>query len=135
VRTVIPADESFQEDPARILRAIRIAARLEFSFTKSTARAIRDHKLSLLELNKTRLQLEMNMLMAYGASARSIRLLWRYGILEYLLPIQAQYLIGLNFQRRDQRTNLFLELIDNMDSVTVAERPCHGGLWYACLNS
>lgn len=28
------------------------------------------------------------MLMAYGASARSIRLLWRYGILEYLLPLQ-----------------------------------------------
>ncbi|KAH9553824.1 hypothetical protein CY35_08G032600 [Sphagnum magellanicum] len=133
VRTVIPADESFQEDPARILRAIRIAARLEFSFTKSTARAIRDHKLSLLELNKTRLQLEMNMLMAYGASARSIRLLWRYGILEYLLPLQAQYLIGLNFQRRDQRTNLFLELLANMDSVTGADRPCHGGLWVAVL--
>ncbi|KAG0570755.1 hypothetical protein KC19_6G185100 [Ceratodon purpureus] len=31
-------------------------------------------------------------MMAYGASERSVRLLWRYGILEYLLPLQARKL-------------------------------------------
>jgi len=29
-------------------------------------------------------------MMAYGASERSVRLLWRYGILEYLLPLQVR---------------------------------------------
>lgn len=37
---------------ARILRAIRIAARLEFSLATSTATAIRQLKSSLLGLNK-----------------------------------------------------------------------------------
>lgn len=44
---------------ARILRAIRIAARLEFSFVHSTGIAIRQHKKSLLALNKVQDLLEV----------------------------------------------------------------------------
>lgn len=43
---------------------------------------------------QTRLQLEVNTMMAYGSSERSVRLLWRYGILEYILPLQARALGG-----------------------------------------
>ncbi|KAG0570754.1 hypothetical protein KC19_6G185100 [Ceratodon purpureus] len=133
IRTVNPALESFEEDSARILRAVRIAARLEFSFASSTANAVRQLKSTILTLNKTRLQLEVNTMMAYGASERSVRLLWRYGILEYLLPLQAQYFSNVNFKRQARGADVLLKLLAGLDKVTAPDRPCHGGLWVALL--
>nr|ADN33864.1 poly(A) polymerase [Cucumis melo subsp. melo] len=37
---------------------------------------------------KARLQMEMNYLLSYGSAEASLRLLWKYGLLEILLPIQ-----------------------------------------------
>ncbi|KAG6547787.1 hypothetical protein Mapa_010601 [Marchantia paleacea] len=133
VRTVIPADESFAEDTARILRAIRIAARLGFSFTRSTARAIKDQRFSLLKLNKGRLTLEANMFFAYGAAEPSLRLLWRYGVLELILPLQAAHFVETNFRRREEGSNFLLDLFRNLDKVVAPDRPCHGSLWVALL--
>lgn len=52
VRTIIPGDTSFQEDYARILRAIRIAAHLGFSVSKETAHFIKSLSSSVLRLDK-----------------------------------------------------------------------------------
>ena len=87
VRIVIPAHVSFVEDRARILRAIKIAARLNFQFSRDTARAIQDCSLSILRIENQRLMMEVNYTMAFGAAEASLRLLWRFGLLEILLPI------------------------------------------------
>ncbi|CAO2829672.1 unnamed protein product [Amaranthus hypochondriacus] len=52
VRTVIPAFSSFTEDCARILRGVRIAARLEFKFTKDLAVSLKELSFSVLRLDK-----------------------------------------------------------------------------------
>ncbi|RRT52375.1 hypothetical protein BHM03_00057213 [Ensete ventricosum] len=52
VRTVIPAHLSFDKDCARILRGLRIVARLGLQFSKETAAAIRDLSSSILTLNE-----------------------------------------------------------------------------------
>ncbi|KAK8967775.1 hypothetical protein KSP40_PGU021198 [Platanthera guangdongensis] len=83
VRTIIPARISFQEDCARILRAIRIAARLEFRFTRETAQCIKE-----LAALVGRILMEMNYMLSYGSAEASLRLLWKFGLLELLLPIQ-----------------------------------------------
>ncbi|KAG6522413.1 hypothetical protein ZIOFF_019553 [Zingiber officinale] len=90
VRTVIPADLSFEEDCARILRGLRIAARLGFQFSRETASAIRDFSSSILSLNAARLQLEMNFMLAYGAAESSIYALQKFKLLDILLPIQGK---------------------------------------------
>ncbi|KAH6756300.1 Polynucleotide adenylyltransferase family protein, partial [Perilla frutescens var. hirtella] len=41
VRTIKPANFSLTEDCARIFRAVRIAARLDFRFSKETALAVK----------------------------------------------------------------------------------------------
>ncbi|GFZ08028.1 tRNA nucleotidyltransferase/polyA polymerase family protein [Actinidia rufa] len=53
VRTMTCASLSFVEDCARILRAIRIAARLGFRLTRETAQAIRNLSGSVLRLDKS----------------------------------------------------------------------------------
>jgi len=65
VRTVIPAGTLFQEDCARILRAIRIAARLGFSFPKETAYYVRTLACSVARLDKGRILMEMNYMLAW----------------------------------------------------------------------
>ncbi|XP_058102989.1 uncharacterized protein LOC131246656 isoform X2 [Magnolia sinica] len=131
VRTVIPAYTSFQEDCARILRAVRIAARLGFRFARETAHSVKYLSCSVLKLDKGRLLMEMNYMLAYGSAEASLRLLWKFGLLEILLPIQAAYFVSQGFRRRDKRSNMLLTLFSNLDGLLAPDRPCHSSLW--CL--
>ncbi|XVF08623.1 hypothetical protein REPUB_Repub07fG0018700 [Reevesia pubescens] len=133
VRTVIPANTSFQEDCARILRAIRIAARLGFSFSRETAHFVKHLSCSILRLDKSRLLMEMNYMLAYGSAEASLRLLWKFGLLEILLPIQAAYFVRTGFRRRDKRSNMFLSLFSKLDRLLAPDRPCHSSLWIGIL--
>ncbi|XP_010249182.1 PREDICTED: uncharacterized protein LOC104591829 [Nelumbo nucifera] len=133
VRTIIPATNSFQEDCARILRAVRIAARLGFRFTRETAHSVKDLSSSVLKLDKGRILMEMNYMLAFGSAEASFRLLWKFGLLEILLPIQAAYFVSQGFRRRDKRTNMLLSLFSNLDRLLAPDRPCHSSLWVVIL--
>ncbi|KAF8667271.1 hypothetical protein HU200_052940 [Digitaria exilis] len=133
VRTVIPAGTSFQEDCARILRAIRIAARLGFSFPKETAYYVRTLASSVARLDKGRILMEMNYMLAYGSAEASLRLLWRFGLLEHLLPFQAAYFSSTRFKRKDKGTNMLLVLFSKLDNFLAPNRPCHNSLWISLL--
>ncbi|BFG32233.1 hypothetical protein CerSpe_185070 [Prunus speciosa] len=133
VQTVIPASTSFREDCARILRAIRIAARLGFCISKETAHSVKNLSYSILRLDKGRLLMEMNYMLAYGSAEASLRLLWKFGLLELLLPIQAAYFVSHGFRRRDKRTNMLLSLFSNLDKLLSPDKPCHSSLWVAIL--
>ncbi|XP_031740541.1 uncharacterized protein LOC101203603 isoform X2 [Cucumis sativus] len=133
VRTVKPANLSFTEDCARILRGVRLAARLEFRFSKDIALSIKELSCSVLKLDKGRLLMEMNYMLAFGSAEASLRLLWRFGLLEILLPIQASYFVSQGFRRRDARSNMLLILFSNLDKFVAPNRPCHSSLWIALL--
>ncbi|CAH2044218.1 unnamed protein product [Thlaspi arvense] len=133
VRTVIHAGTSFQQDCARILRAIRIAARLGFRISKETAHFIKNLSFLVKRLDKGRILMEMNYMLAYGSAEASLRLLWKFGILEIILPIQAAYLARNGFKRRDKRTNMLMSLFANLDKLLAPDRPCHSSLWIAIL--
>ncbi|KAJ8773541.1 hypothetical protein K2173_005787 [Erythroxylum novogranatense] len=129
VRTVIPANVSFAEDNARILRAIRIAARLGFHLSREVAVCLKEFSSSVLRLDKGRILMELNYMFAYGSAEASLRLLWRFGLLEILLPIQASYFVSQGFQRRDKRSNMLLSLFSNLDKLVAPDQPCHTILW------
>ncbi|KAL5543817.1 hypothetical protein UlMin_007601 [Ulmus minor] len=133
VQTVIPAGTSFQEDCARILRAIRIAARLGFRISRETAHFIKHLSSSVSRLDKGRLLMEVNYMLAYGSAEASLRLLWKFGLLEILLPIQASYFVRMGFRRCDTRSNMLLSLFSNMDKLLAPDKPCHSSLWLAIL--
>nr|GEZ59315.1 polynucleotide adenylyltransferase family protein [Tanacetum cinerariifolium] len=82
-------------------------------------------------LDKGRHLMEMNYMLAYGSAEPSLRLLWRFGLLELLLPIQAAYFVRDGLRRRDKKTNMLLTLFSNMDKLLAPDRPCHSSLWVA----
>ncbi|KAM7274257.1 hypothetical protein ACFE04_028921 [Oxalis oulophora] len=140
VQTVGPPSTSFQEDcgefllrilyyknDARILRGIRIAARLGFRFSRETAHCIKHNSSSILRLDKQRLLMEMNYMFAYGSAEASLRLLWKFGLLD------AAYFVQNGFRRRDKRSNMLLSLFSNLDKLLAPDRPCHNSLWVGIL--
>ncbi|XP_042470528.1 poly(A) polymerase I-like isoform X1 [Zingiber officinale] len=133
VRTVIPADLSFEEDCARILRGLRIAARLGFQFSRETASAIRDFSSSILSLNAARLQLEMNFMLAYGAAESSIYALQKFKLLDILLPIQATYLADQRRKKVGHDFNMLMKLFSTADKYFSTDRPANGKLWSAIM--
>ncbi|XP_057804889.1 uncharacterized protein LOC131020210 [Salvia miltiorrhiza] len=133
IRTIKPANLSLTEDCARILRAVRIAARLDFRLSRETALAVRRLSATVLRLDRGRLLMEVNYMLAYGSAEASLRSLWKLGLLEILLPIQAAYFVSNGFRRRDKRYNMLLSLCSNLDKLLAPDRPCHSSLWFAIL--
>lgn len=91
MRTIGDPDIRFQEDPVRILRAIKFAARLDFGFEPATWRALLRWRGEISKCAPPRLLEEVHRLMRGGASRRSFELLVETGVLAVLSP----YLAGL----------------------------------------
>jgi len=91
VRTIGDPDIRFQEDPVRILRAIKFAARLDFGFEPATWDALLRWRGEISKCAPPRLLEEIHRLMRGGAARRSFELLVETGVLEVLSP----YLAGL----------------------------------------
>ncbi len=91
-----------QEDPVRILRAIKFAARLGFRMEEETWRAICDYREELKKAAPPRLLEEIQRMLRSGAAEASFRLLWHSGVIEVLLPEVAHYL-ARSLERGEER--------------------------------
>jgi poly(A) polymerase len=91
IRTIGDPDIRFQEDPVRMLRAIKFAARLSFGFDPATWRALLRWRGEISKCAPPRLLEEMHRLLRGGAARRSFELLVETGVLAVLSP----YLAGL----------------------------------------
>ncbi|HUS28679.1 MAG TPA: polynucleotide adenylyltransferase PcnB [Kofleriaceae bacterium] len=91
VRTIGDPDIRFQEDPVRMLRAIKFAARLSFGFEPATWRALLRWRSEISKCAPPRLLEEIHRLLRGGAARRSFELMVETGVLAVLSP----YLAGL----------------------------------------
>ncbi|KAJ9540844.1 hypothetical protein OSB04_027350 [Centaurea solstitialis] len=128
LRTLVPAHLSFTEDCARILRGLRIAARLGLSFSKDTETAIHKLASSILDLSESRIMMEIDLMLSFGASESSLRLLHRFHILEFLLPFQAAY-ITRQTTGSGQSSMMLMKLFSHMDKFITCDRPSTCRLW------
>jgi poly(A) polymerase len=86
VRTIGDPDVRFREDPVRILRAIKFAARLNFEIEPATYAAILAHKGEIAKCAPPRVLEEIYRLLRGGAARRSLELLQATGVLTMLVP-------------------------------------------------
>jgi poly(A) polymerase len=124
----------FREDPVRILRAIKFAARLDLGIEPDVYDAMVGQRGELARAARPRLFEEILRLLRGGAAHRSMWLLWEIGAMAVLLPELAAYLDdddateggGVRFFRR----------MDAIDKKTKARGgPLDDGvLWTALLH-
>jgi poly(A) polymerase len=86
IRSIGPADKRIQEDPVRILRALRFAAKLGFELDKQLEKAIRKHGADILRCSPARLWEELLKIMRSGHCAHALSRAQKLGFLEHLLP-------------------------------------------------
>ncbi len=82
----------FREDPVRMMRAIKFAARLDFKIERNTEKAIRKLHACILTASTPRLCEEVFRLFTYGASETAFRMMYEFGLLGDLLPDLAKFI-------------------------------------------
>ena len=87
MRCIGDPNERFQEDPVRMLRAVSMAARLNFSIDPPSEAAIEKHRAEIAKASPARLLEELYKLLRAGAGERAFRMLAERRLLE---PIAAQ---------------------------------------------
>jgi len=86
IRTIGDPAVRFREDPVRMLRAVALAARLDFTIDVDTVEAIRQLRGEIVRSSSARILEEFYKILRQGRSRRTFEMLHEHGLLAYLLP-------------------------------------------------
>lgn len=86
IRTVGDPSERFDEDALRLMRALRLAAELDFGIEKKTAEAIKKNAHLLEVIAKERARDELVKLIMADKAADGIRMMANAGLLKFVIP-------------------------------------------------
>lgn len=113
IRMIGDPRQRFQEDPVRMIRAIRHAARTGFLIEDRTWAAICELGHLIRECNESRVRQEFIREFQEGAAARSVKMLQKSGLLKHLLPHFAEFLDNLN--SRPEQKRVYWKLLRLLD--------------------
>ncbi len=86
IRTIGDPGVRFREDPVRMVRAVALASKLEFTIDRDTLEAIRASRGEIVKASPARLLEEFYKILRAGASRRTFDALHTCGLLACLLP-------------------------------------------------
>ena len=92
IRAIGDPEIRFQEDPVRMMRAIKFSYRLGFKIEKKTAAAMQKHHKCILTASIPRVCEEVFRLFPYGHSAEAFKQMYEYGMLGDLVPALGGFL-------------------------------------------
>lgn len=135
IRAIGEASVRFQEDPVRMLRAIKFAARYGYHFEKHTEAAIRALPAEIHKASRFRVTEEIFRIFTQPHRERGLRLLYEYGFLHQIYPAWikaigdegfeqvADFFASIDREADDGRfypvevvtAGLFLPLLDSVD--------------------
>ena len=128
VRTIGDPATRFREDPIRILRAIKFAARLDFVIEPKTLAALRQTRSEIPKAAPPRVLEELNRFCRGAAARRSFELMLETGVFEVVLPeLQAHY--GTEGIERDA----LLALLSAIDARVLGGLDVSAGEIFAAL--
>jgi poly(A) polymerase len=86
VRAIGDPGKRFDEDKLRMLRAVRFAARLDFTIEPATMAAIRERANTVRQVSCERIREELTRMLTEGNARRAFELLDEAALLEHVLP-------------------------------------------------
>jgi poly(A) polymerase len=120
----------YREDPVRMLRAVRFAAKLDFSIEPATERPIKQLAYLLDGVPAARLFDEVLKLFLSGFGAKAYRLLQQYGLFEHLFPQSAAAFALAPYAYAGEMLELGLA---NTDARIAADKPVTPTFLFAVL--
>ncbi len=89
--SLIPLNKTFNEDPVRMIRAIKYSVTTGFKIPFKLSRALRHYAPNLATVSTSRMTEEVNKILACGCSSEIFRKLSDYKMLVYILPAISVY--------------------------------------------
>lgn len=86
IRAVREPEERFREDALRMMRAVRLAAVLNFKIEEKTKKAIQAHSQLLQEISAERVRDELQKIIMADHAKEGIELLYELKLLTYIMP-------------------------------------------------
>ena len=118
IHTIGDPTVRFREDPVRILRAVKFAARLDLGIAPDVYDAMVMNREELAKAARPRLSEEILRLLRGGAAHRSLWLLWEVGAMAMLLPELSTFLD--DDEASPAASKRFWKRIDVLDQRTKA---------------
>jgi tRNA nucleotidyltransferase/poly(A) polymerase len=150
LRTMGSPTHSFTQDPARILRAVRLAARVDLKIENETSDAMMALAMSTATLPQGRLQMELAAMFTHGAALLATKLLWRFGLLDMLLPHHAVMLSKQHVARKESESeteeddnddavissaasHVLFSLLAELDKTASSSKPAETAVWVTAI--
>ena len=130
LRTIGDPEARIKEDPVRMLRAIRFAAKLGFEFHPDTEAMMRPMAFHLEEVPRARLYEEVLKLFHSGCALKTFQMLRDYELFEPLFPHTCE-LLEEDFEGKREK---FIELaLGNTDKRIAQDKPVIPAFLFAAL--
>jgi poly(A) polymerase len=130
IRVIGNPEKRYREDPVRMLRAARLAAKLDFTIEKNSAAPIADLANLLSHVPPARLYDELVKMIVGGHSLPAFDLLQHYGLFEYLFPQTYASLFG---QQGEMALRLIKLALKETDARIAAEKSINPAFMIAIL--
>ncbi|GHB15294.1 polynucleotide adenylyltransferase PcnB [Salinicola rhizosphaerae] len=128
LRLIGDPETRYREDPVRMLRAARFAAKLDFDIADETAAPIRELAPLLLQIPPARLFEEVLKLFLSGHAVQSFRVLRDYGLFAMLFPESDEAMAELPWAEA-----LIEQALANTDARLAQDRPVTPAFLFAAL--
>jgi len=116
IRTPLEPEQTFSDDPLRMMRAVRFAAQLKFTIQEATYAAIAKNKERLKIISQERITDEFNKILMAEQPSIGLRMLDETGLLAIFLP-EMTAMKGVEQRKKFHHKDVFyhtLEVIDNI---------------------
>ena len=121
-------DTRYREDPVRMLRAVRLAAKLDFTIEKNTAAPIAQLAPLLRDISNARLFDEMNKLFMNGYAVKTFELMVQHRLFHVLFPSATRHFEAGNYTDR-----LIRQALANTDTRIRNDQRVTPAFLYAAL--
>jgi poly(A) polymerase len=132
IRTIGDPDERFQQDPVRMIRVIRHAARTGFPIEDKTYEAILRHREEIRECSPSRLRDEFLRELKEGAAQPSLHFMLQTGLLFSLFP-DFERALGNRSLSTEKAQEFFLSLFNLADQLIKTGRTMSEAILLALL--
>lgn len=128
IRMIGNPSKRYEEDPVRMLRVIRFAAKLDFAIEEQTLAAIKEKNKQLALASSSRLFDEMVKLYHCGNALKAHSLLCEHHLFPHVFPQTAELIKHCN------KTNTLIQhTLENTDSRIKAKKPVTPAFFFASL--
>ena len=115
IRAIGDPEIRFQEDPVRMMRAVKFSSRLGFRIEKRTMAAMKKYHACILNASVPRVCEEVFRLFPYGCSCEAFRLMYETGLLGDLLPELSKYIASSG--GKSSPTFKYLKVLDDYEKM------------------